>query len=65
MPASIVRWGWRLVGTLVRWTRTTNPAQDAMEAVCSIAHSAGVIRAALKLRRHGAAALVDAAPLRA
>jgi hypothetical protein len=37
----------------VRWTRRANPAQDAMEAVCSIAQSAGVIRAALKLRATG------------
>jgi hypothetical protein len=43
------RWGWRLARTLVRWTRLTNPSRDAMEAACSIAQSAGVIRAALKL----------------
>jgi GT2 family glycosyltransferase len=49
----IARWGRRLAGTLVRWTRRPNPAQDAMEAVSSIANSAGVIRAALKLRTTG------------
>jgi glycosyltransferase involved in cell wall biosynthesis len=49
----IVRLGRRLAGTLVRWPRAANPAQDAMEAVCSIAQSAGVIRAALKLRATG------------
>jgi GT2 family glycosyltransferase len=49
----IVRWGRRLAGTLVRWRRAANPAQDAMEAVSCIANSAGVIRAALKLRATG------------
>jgi len=49
----IVRWGCRLVGTLIRWPRAANPAQGAMEAICSIAQSAGVIRAALKLRATG------------
>lgn len=49
----IARWGWRLAGTLVRWTRVPNPSRDAMEAVCSIAQSAGVIRAALQLRVTG------------
>jgi GT2 family glycosyltransferase len=49
----IVRWGRRLAGTLMRWRRVANPSQDAMEAVSSIANSAGVIRAALKLRATG------------
>ena len=49
----LARWGWRLARTLVRWTRLTNPSQDAMEAACSIAQSAGVIRAALKLGATG------------
>jgi glucosyl-dolichyl phosphate glucuronosyltransferase len=49
----IVRWAWRLGGTLIRWKQGANPAQEAMEAVSSIAHSAGVIRAALKLRATG------------
>lgn len=49
----IVRWGWRLGETLIRWRRVANPAQEAMEAISSIAHSAGVIRAALKLRATG------------
>jgi GT2 family glycosyltransferase len=47
------RWGRRLAKTLVRWTQAANPAQDAMEAVSSIAHNAGVIRAALQLRVTG------------
>jgi GT2 family glycosyltransferase len=57
----VVRWhvgeiaheGKRLAKTLVRWRRATNSAQEAMEAISSIANSAGVIRAALKLRATG------------
>jgi glycosyltransferase involved in cell wall biosynthesis len=49
----IARWGGRLAGTLMRWPRVPNPGQKAMEAVCSIAQSVGVIRAALKLRATG------------
>jgi glucosyl-dolichyl phosphate glucuronosyltransferase len=49
----VLRWGRRLAGTLVRWTRVPNPARDAMDAISSIAHSAGVIRAALVLRATG------------
>jgi GT2 family glycosyltransferase len=49
----IRHWGRRLAGTLLRWRRTTNPTQEAMEAISSIANSAGVIRAALKLRAIG------------
>lgn len=46
----MARWGWRLGRTLIRWTRIPNPAKEMMEAVSSMASSAGVIRAALKLR---------------
>jgi GT2 family glycosyltransferase len=49
----IVRGGRRLTKTVLRWRRATNPAQEVMEAVSSIANSAGVIRAALKLRATG------------
>jgi GT2 family glycosyltransferase len=49
----IARWAWRLGGTLMRWRQVADPAQKAMEAVSSIAHSGGVIRAALRLRRTG------------
>jgi glycosyltransferase involved in cell wall biosynthesis len=49
----VLRWTRRLAGTLVHWRRRANPAQDAMEAVSSIAQSAGTIRAALKLRSTG------------
>jgi GT2 family glycosyltransferase len=49
----IRRWVRRLAGTLLRWTRATNPAEEAMETISSIATSAGVIRAALKLRATG------------
>jgi GT2 family glycosyltransferase len=49
----LLRWGGRLVRTLVQWRRVTNPAQEAMEAVCSIAQSAGMVRAALKLGTTG------------
>jgi hypothetical protein len=49
----MARSGKRLVGTLVRWRRVANPAKDAMEAISAIANSAGVIRAALKLRATG------------
>ena len=49
----IRHWARRLAKTLLHWTRATNPAQEAMEAVSSIANSAGVIRAALKLRATG------------
>ncbi len=49
----IARWGWRLGGTLIRWRWVLHPARRAMEAVSSIAHSVGVIRAALKLRATG------------
>jgi glycosyltransferase involved in cell wall biosynthesis len=49
----VLRWGRRLAGTLVRWPRAANPGREAMEAVSSIAHSAGVIRAALQLRATG------------
>jgi glucosyl-dolichyl phosphate glucuronosyltransferase len=45
----IARWTWSLARTAVRWPRAANPGQDAMEAICSIANSAGVIRAAVKL----------------
>ena len=50
---NITRWGRRFAKTLIRWRRTPNAATDAMEAVCTIAYSAGVIRAALKLRSTG------------
>jgi GT2 family glycosyltransferase len=49
----IARWGGRLAGTLVRWPRVAHPDQEAMEAICSIAQSAGIIRAALKLGTTG------------
>lgn len=49
----IVRWGWHLGGTIIRSRRIANPAKEMMEALSSIAHSAGVIRAALKLRATG------------
>ena len=49
----IVGAGRRLARTLVRWRRAVNPAREAMEALASIANSAGVIRAALKLRATG------------
>jgi GT2 family glycosyltransferase len=59
--APVVRWhagevvqeGRRLAKTLLRWRRAANPAKEAMEAVSSIANSAGIIRAALKLRATG------------
>ena len=47
------RWSQRLAGTLIRWSRLEHPRQDAMEALCSMAQSAGVIRAAVKLGRSG------------
>jgi len=57
----VVRWhvgeityeGMRLAKTVLRWRRATNPARDAMEAVSAIVFSAGIIRAALKLRATG------------
>jgi glucosyl-dolichyl phosphate glucuronosyltransferase len=48
----IVRSGRRLARILLRWPRLASPA-DAMEAASAIANSAGVIRAALKLRSSG------------
>ena len=58
---SIVRWhahamarsSKRLGWTLLQWPRLPNPAQETMEAIASIANSAGVIRAAFKLRATG------------
>jgi GT2 family glycosyltransferase len=47
------RWTGRLAGTLLRWPWVAKPEQRAMEAMSSIAHSAGVIRAALKMRATG------------
>jgi glucosyl-dolichyl phosphate glucuronosyltransferase len=47
------RWSRRLAGTLIRWSRLEHPGQDAMEALCSMAQSAGVIRAAVKLGTSG------------
>ena len=49
----IARWGWRLARTLAPWRRAPNPRRDAVEALGSMAHSCGVIRAALKLRATG------------
>jgi hypothetical protein len=49
----IARWSGRLAGTLLRVRRGPVAAQQAMEAMSSIAHSAGVIRAALKMRALG------------
>ncbi|MGH7340007.1 MAG: glycosyltransferase family 2 protein, partial [Candidatus Rokuibacteriota bacterium] len=57
----VVRWHTREIGhaskqlarVLLGRTRTTHPAQDTMETVSALAHSAGVIRAALKLRATG------------
>lgn len=45
------RAGRRLAATLARWRGLANPSQRAMEAVSSMAYSAGVIRAALVLGR--------------
>ena len=57
----VVRWhvgeiahgGKRLAKTVLHWRRIVNPVQGVMEAVSSIANSAGIIRAALKLRTTG------------
>ena len=49
MLARLSRWGWRLARTLVGWTRVTNPSSGRDGGRVSIAQSAGVIRAALKL----------------
>ena len=49
----IIGAGRRLARTILRWRRAVNPAREAMEALASIANSAGVIRAALKLRSSG------------
>jgi GT2 family glycosyltransferase len=43
----------RLASTLIRWSRLPHPRQDAMEALCSLAQSAGVMRAAVKLGTSG------------
>jgi glycosyltransferase involved in cell wall biosynthesis len=50
---TIVHWGRRLARIVLRWTRRPNPAQEAMEAISFMANSAGIIRAALKLRATG------------
>ena len=49
----IARWTWRLARTAFLWPLAANPARDAMEAVCSIANSVGVISAALRLGATG------------
>ena len=49
----IARWTWRLARTALLWPLAANPSRDAMEAVCSIANSVGVIRAALRLGATG------------
>jgi glycosyltransferase involved in cell wall biosynthesis len=49
----IARQGKRLARTLLRRRRPARPGQETMEIVSSIANSAGVIRAALKLRSSG------------
>jgi glycosyltransferase involved in cell wall biosynthesis len=47
------RWAGRLLRVLLRRDRAGSRARDAMEAVCSVAQSVGVIRAALRLRATG------------
>jgi glucosyl-dolichyl phosphate glucuronosyltransferase len=49
----IARWTRHLGGTLAHWTRLSNPTREAMNAVSSMAQSAGVVRAAFKLRATG------------
>jgi GT2 family glycosyltransferase len=49
----ITRLARHLVRTLVGWRRQATPLQATMETLSSIANSAGVIRAALKLRATG------------
>lgn len=49
----IGRWVRRLARVLLRWRWSANPAQEVMEALSIIANSAGIIRAALKLRTTG------------
>jgi GT2 family glycosyltransferase len=48
-----LRAAWRLVRALARWRRAANPAEAAMEAVYALAHSAGVMRAAVRLGTSG------------
>jgi hypothetical protein len=49
----IVRRAWRLATALARGPREGDRAQEVMDAVSSLVTSAGVIRAALKLRSVG------------
>jgi len=49
----VVRGGGRLAKALARSTAMVNPAQEAMEAISSMAFSLGVIRTALELRARG------------
>jgi GT2 family glycosyltransferase len=49
----IARGGRRLARTLLHWRHAANPAREAMEVLSSMASSAGVIRAAFKLRSSG------------